>query len=522
MPDNRAQVGPPAPNDIARPRLAAVIWVAGSTLLCLITLTALFGLPTAIGQMWPGITVGSGAAWVAALVAAFVAVLAGLMMVVDWAARPGRSTWVILVNGLALVAVIRLVVIALVHPALVSDWLFYHHLAVAISTGGSWFSIVPTGYPIMLASLYAVLGPYPIIGEFLNLALALWTAAMLFVLARHRFGNGAAAAAVYLFAIVPSQVLMTTVLGTEVAYGAFIATAVAVAVVGGRRAAPWTAALGVVLALSQYVRSTSDILLPAFVAFLWLQHRSAATALRRSVLLVAVFLLVMIPAIVVNVAAGAGATVATSRYGGWSLLIGLNQQKIGHYNGPDIKLVGLTAGTVAWERRATRLALHRLVADPSATAQLVVRKFPLFWGADDYGALWVALPPGNVAQPMGRTEIMASQIGYAAVLVLALLGLLRWRGRRGPTELLIVLLIGTVAVLHSFVEIQTRYHSYLVPLLCVLAAGEMVVLLKRGAHQPSRAGEDDAAALMEPEPHEAISNEGDAQADQGLLEGSEP
>ena len=35
----------------------------------------------------------------------------------------------------------------------------------------------------------------------------------------------------FLFAIFPSQILMSTVLGTEVAYAAFVATALAVAVV---------------------------------------------------------------------------------------------------------------------------------------------------------------------------------------------------------------------------------------------------------------------------------------------------
>ena len=198
------------------------------------------------------------------------------------------------------------------------------------------------------------------------------------------------------------------------------------------------------------------LLLPAAIVLSWLSLRSADGA-ARAALLVIVFLVVMVPAVLGNIAAGAGPSITTSRYGGWSLLIGLNSQSVGGYNFEDIDLVGLTPGTVAWDRRASELAIERLPSNSLANVDLFVKKFPLFWGADDYGAGWTAVPPWNLDQPVGRAEVIASQVLYAGALLLALAGLAAGRRTwRHPTELWIVMVVVSVALLHTFVEIQAR------------------------------------------------------------------
>jgi hypothetical protein len=45
--------------------------------------------------------------------------------------------------------------------------------------------------------------------------------------------------------------------------------------------------------------------------------------------------------------------------------------------------------------------------------------------------------------------------------------------------LCLLLIVGGVAALHTFAEIQPRYHSYLVPLFCILAGQGMVVVRER-------------------------------------------
>ena len=464
----RGSVGRAGAGEGARPRLAGAVWALGAGLLAVITWVALGRLFGSIPAPDLGTTLGS----IGELVGGTTVAGGGLFLVHRWVRRLSPSPKRVLLAGLVLTAMLRLAAIVWVHPSLVSDWRYYHDLAVSIANGGTWFADVPTGYPLMLAPLYALLGATPIFGEILNLGFALWTAAMVYIIAGTRFGPQAAAAAIYLFAIFPSQILMSTVLGTEVAYAAFVATAVAVAVVPADNSWRWTVALGVVLGLSQYVRSTSMLLLPAAVVLSWLRLRSGWTVAARTAVVVLVFLVVMIPAVVANLVAGAGPSVTTSRYGGWSLLIGLNTRSVGRYNVDDIQLVGLTPGTVAWDRRASELAIERLASNGLANVDLAMKKFPVFWGGEDYGAGWTAVPLWDLGQPVGRFELITSQLVYAGVLLLAVAGVVVGRRTwRQPTELLILMVAMSVAVLHTFLEIQPRYHAYVIPLLCVLAGG---------------------------------------------------
>ena len=468
-------------------RLAAILWVAGLTLLTLITATALLQLGSMLNTEWRTF-LSLGSAWLLGLGAVALLAATALIVVTRWGLEPRTSSRAILAIGLGLIVATRLVAIIVVHPDLVSDWLTYHETAVSIATGGPWLSDRPTGYSILLAPLYVVFGPHPVLGELLNLTMALWTGAMIFVIVRRLFGVGAAAPALYLFAIFPSQILMTTVLGTEVAYGAFVATAAA-AVIAGPPGIRGILLVGLLLGLSQYVRTTSLFLLPAFVLLMWFQRDSVRSALARGAVLVGVVVVVLLPAVASNVTAGAGPLPTTSRHGGWELLVGLNTESNGQYNVDDLRLIDLPARTVAWDKRATKLALQRLTANPRATLELFVRKFPMFWGSDDYGALWTAKPPFHVAQPVGTLELLGSQIVYAGTLALATLCLFMRRRERRPDELFIVMLIGCVALLHTFLEIQTRYHSYLVPLLCVVAGAQVAAYTRHrtsGRSQPTR------------------------------------
>ena len=452
---------------------AGVLWGAGLILLTLISVTALLQLGGMLNALWRTFP-SPGLAWLLGFGAIAILAAAALIVVTRWGMRQGTSSRAILALGLGLIFATRLVAIVVVHPGLVSDWLNYHHQAAAIASGGPWFSSIPTGYPILLAPLYTLFGPHPILGELLNLAMGMWTGVMIFVIVRRRFGVSAAAPALYLFAIFPSQILMTTVLGTEVTYGAFVATAAAAVIIGPRGIRSILLA-GLVLGLSQYVRTTSLFLLPAFVLLIWFQRGSVRGAVARSALLIGVVLVVLLPAVGANLAAGAGPLPTTSRYGGWSLLIGLNTETNGQYNLSDQRLIDLPPRTAAWDKRATELALQRLTANPRATLELFVRKFPMFWGADDYGATWTAKPPFNVARPIGNVELLGSQIVYAGTLALATIYLFIRRRERHPEELFMMMLVGCVALLHTFVEIQTRYHSYLIPLLCVLAGAQVAV-----------------------------------------------
>ncbi len=60
---------------------------------------------------------------------------------------------------------------------------------------------------------------------------------------------------------------------------------------------------------------------------------------------------------------------------------------------------------------------------------------------------------------------------------MAAIGMVADRGVWRPASLLIGMLVTLVALSHLVLEVHSRYHAYLVPLLCVLAAAGIGALI---------------------------------------------
>ena len=64
---------------------------------------------------------------------------------------------------------------------------------------------------------------------------------------------------------------------------------------------------------------------------------------------------------------------------------------------------------------------------------------------------------------------LASQGAYATIAAAAVVGMWRQRHRLPPAAILLAGVILTIAAAHILIEVQPRYHAYVVPLLCALA-----------------------------------------------------
>ena len=147
-------------------------------------------------------------------------------------------------------------------------------------------------------------------------------------------------------------------------------------------------------------------------------------------------------------------------------------------------------GSPDFDRRALALAMAKIRENPVGVAALMVRKVPGMWADESYGVKWVFHPKNPRALEMTsattrRLLTLASQAVYACLTVMAAVAVLR---RRQPDQalLLMILIFLAVAAVHLVVEIQPRYHAYLVPLMCVIAGA---CFLPRRAHareQPAR------------------------------------
>lgn len=461
-----------APRGIIARRAATVLTFAAAIVLGVVSIAALSRLGAQLNHAWTQFPDVIGLRHLL-LIAGYL----GLIVVAVIVVRRAPATWArwSLWGPLLLLAGVRLVaVLALPTPLPAeAEPQFLHELAVGVLDGGNWLVAPrPMGFSALLAALYAAFGVQPWLAEVLNLALAVVAGVGLYHLVRIAWGRRAGALAVVLFALVPSQVLLVTTILTETVYTGFLVAALALgaAAIHGSRLALAIAAGGV-LAVSQYVRPMSQAFLAAFglVPFLAARSFRRAASLAGSIALT--FVLVLVPIGLHNLTMHGAISLSTSSYGGWSVFVGANQEHDGRFNRDDQAILRAMDEDTVWAQSEAlgRAGLDRIADDPVGYLYLWVRKFSVMWSDDGYGVP-TALAEQSTPGPLRPMLAILSQSVYVAVAVLAALGL--WRARRDPSvpTLLIASVILIVSVSHLVVEVQPRYHAYVVPLLCALAA----------------------------------------------------
>lgn len=373
---------------------------------------------------------------------------------------PGIAAAGLLFAGLRIVA-------AVAAPApITSDWERYHRIAVDIAANGPRFDIVPTGFPTLLGGVYAIFGSGPPVGRAVQVVIGLGIAALVYLIAARGWNHRVALVALVLIALAPSQIFIGTVLASEPLYTLLLLAAVAL-LIGPPGTGRWIA-VGALLGASAYVRATSVALLPLLA---WLAWRVAGTVRpwRAPAAIVATFVLVLVPVVAWNWATLGSPSVSTSRVGNFSLMVGLNRETGGRWSQADLDLVGGAYGTPESERIAADVALDRLTGDPAGSAALMLAKFAS-WGREDYGAFWAI---GVVDDgPAWRVTSLASQAWWAIITVLATLAAVRHGDRHRVVAAAGLVVIG-VTLVHALLETQGRYHSYVVPLLAILAAAAL-------------------------------------------------
>ena len=383
----------------------------------------------------------------------------------------------LLLLGAVILVVSRIAPAVAIRGPLVSDWRYLHEAAIAITHGANLLEPRPndfgsnSAYAALLAAVYTVVGPRPGAGELLNAGMGIIGGAALAGAVHDAWGRRAAAIALLLYALWPAGSLMTVVLGTESTYVALLLVGVFLLGRAARDGSLLAAAgAGLALGLSQYVRPISMFLLVVFVAVLRygtgrLPRRSAGVAAAACVVILA-------PVIATNLSLWGEVSVSTSQLDGWSLYVGANQQSNGTYTVAERARFDAFPGDTVRARSdiAMQHGIQRIVDDPVGFVGLAVRKFPIMWSSDDYGTFyaldWQHDPPLN--RGTLNAFYLASQLFYA----LAALGAAVALARRPPGWLAAVA-VGVLLVLvglHTFVEVQARYHLPMEPLLFALAA----------------------------------------------------
>lgn len=453
-----------------RDGLSRAIWSAGIVASTLIAAVAALTLATQLGDLWRHFPDGLRLAGVGVSVIV-IGLAVGALRLYRLGRWPEVPRWLAMPwSGLALLVLLRVIAVVFVDAPLQSDPKFLHELAVGVLHGGN--PIVahrPMGYSTLLAGVYALFGPDPHLAELLNLALAAITGILLFGMTRDAFGRSAAGVALVLYAIAPAQILLVLPVLTEVLYGMLLVAAAWAAIRVGRHGVLAALASGALLGVSQYVRPLSQALLGGLVLLPFLLRVSLPRAAVLAAAIVIAFVVVLIPIIAWNFSTFGELSASSSSYAGWSLFVGTDQKHDGMFNQEDANILAAQPGSSWWVRSEAlgKVGVQRILSDPVGFAELAVRKFSIMWSNENYGVVW-SMRDHKVNARVPPTMLLLSQAFYAFLTALVGWVLYRERHRRPPLALVIVSLLLIVVVGHTFVEVQSRYHAYMIPLFCAL------------------------------------------------------
>ena len=370
-----------------------------------------------------------------------------------------------------LAVAVRVIVAVAVDAPLRAENAIVSAQAVGVLDGACCFGHRPLGYPVALAGVYRVLGVGPLAVEALNLAFAAVTAWLVLDIGRVAWSRRVGVIAAAAYAVAPSQVLLVLVPLTEPMYTMLVAGAVRAGLsLGTRRMLVAASAIAIFVAAGQYVRATAASLLLPIVVLPWLVGWTVRRTAARGVVVGATALALLLPVVVYNVGTHGDLSVSTSAYGGWSLYVGANREHGGQWNAEDAARLTGFPGDSWWDRseHSGGLALDRILEDPAGSLALLPRKFATLWADETYAATY-ALRGDRITRDV-HVAWLATQVLWLVLVVLATLGVVTERRAPSAGTLLIGMLVTVVAAAHLLLEVHSRYHAYLVPLLCVLAA----------------------------------------------------
>lgn len=128
--------------------------------------------------------------------------------------------WLILLLG----SVLRILWVAAVDTAPVSDFYLYHAGALSIASGdgfriyGSLSAYEPIGYPAFLAFLYYIAGPDILAPKIANILFSIAIMTVTYLVGKAVFSHGAALIAMLMLALSPRNISYTSVLSTEITF----------------------------------------------------------------------------------------------------------------------------------------------------------------------------------------------------------------------------------------------------------------------------------------------------------------
>jgi hypothetical protein len=414
----------------------------------------------------------------------------------DWTST--ALSWRGLIAVSILAFLVRITFVSIVRPTPISDFNWYYQHAVQISQGlgltsnGLPTAYWPLGWPYFLAGVFKVFGTHAYAGEVTQALLNTLTVSLVFLIAQRVAGAACAVAAALIYALLPSAVEWSAVLGTEPLYTFLWALATYIWIRVPPERLGWFAFSGIVVGAASLVRPTALFTWGVLLIYLWFANnkKSIRTVVLPPLIVLCFAAATITPDLVRNYRIF-HTFVLICNTGGLTLWTGNNP----YYHAGDVilyhkrlqEMIKDPRAEVEADQLAERMAISYIKKHPGRTAALAIPKLRTLYARDD-GPIQYAFAT-DTSTPLGRTVRLINRTYYYGVLLLALIGLVfcvrasRVGSLPSPAWFLIFLNILYNTLPFAIMPAYDRYHFPAMPFFAVFA-GIGVLALRRPVREP--------------------------------------
>ncbi len=366
-----------------------------------------------------------------------------------------------------------------------TDFKVYHERALAFSKGAIGEEVLKNFmYPFVLSLGYRIY-PHPITGRFLNAIASTTTIVIIFLLGRELLGSVGGSIAAIFFAFLPNEINMVSVLGTEVMTTTTLVTTVYLFFLGIRRKqkSHFVFFAGLLYGLGFIFRTSILFYLPVFIILIFILPNIEVDK-KRIVLIFLLGLVVFLGFIICchSLLIGKFSTATISTQDSFPFLSGTSIEHSGMWNQEDANLY------FSWpvserDRLARREAFRRIREHFLSFLRILIAKVSILFRDNTYGNEWSLhyLDWERWSEYSFITENYVTKLNgalsQAFYVVIWGLSWVSFRKREiRETSILALMMVLFTLLPHTILEVQARYHHYIMPFLVLAASSGLTIL----------------------------------------------
>lgn len=504
--------------------LTIAIYLLGTALILIYGIIEFGGAYYYSGFAQAGLIAFIGFAWVFFLVIFKIGTKCHIDQLFDPSKKRGTYIEIFIVTAVLIVGTcLRVWIIRIIPMDMESDFLYYYNIAVALvndtleqSGQIDYLAMSPNGfgYPYLLSRIMILFGTTSDTVCYVTMTVAqMLTTFFCYRIARKLNGRVSGLLALVIVAFWPSQILYSDFNGTEAVSTCLLYLGVLLFVhivndLDEHANRPiWTYVshilLGVLLELSAALRPVATIfliaavlcLLPSRIKLKYKDYNNVPLCTRflskgwlRALVILASYM-ICTNVVNANIAftldrdiGGGGVTY------GYSLATGLNRDTAGGYSEEVSQLMKDVYYETGSSAEAGKVMLDRAMETirdyPIEVLNLFFVKYDTLWANDDYGVssnIHSLNAQGKLTQAwddwLSGQKMFHNFYYFTFVVFSAIAAIYLWKEKSNVAQVLVLFFVGAIA-LHSLIEVQNRYHYYMLQTFAILAAVALGFLYK--------------------------------------------